>query len=370
MNNFSLSRGFLPGRQYQDSIKRREKDMELTPNDIRNFEFPAKVRGYDKEAVDNFREQVALTLEHLKQDNLRLTMEVESVKAQLNGLKQFEDAIKNAAIDARRNADMTISNAKKEAEEILSKARTDVDSQTLDLDKQKSELESQVANILLLRKSYLAKLQGMIQSHLDWVQELTKADVTVPEYDTIAITPMQPPQQQQRSANQSDRLDVTSSSEITTKTRETIATQPSKASVVKTEEANAATRLVTVDQIATPGAPAANQHAIDPDLAAALSNYQSVASSETKAESTRSGKDTAKIEVPTEYQDAPPPADPHLSTGRISTEHYEHATVNIDTPITGGPAPAPQPKDPNSLASVLDNVVHKFEEEMDKAAKS
>ncbi len=346
--------------------------MELTPNDIRNFEFPAKVRGYDKDAVDNFREQVALTLEHLKQDNLKLTMEVESVKTQLTGLKQFEDAIKNAAIDARKNADATMAAAKKEAEEILANAREQADQQTSNLDRQKTELLAQVAKLELLKKTYLSKLQGLIQSHLEWVQEMTKVELPnenfTPELDTISVTPMQPPSQ----VAASERLHVESRSEITTKSRETIATQPPKERASRTEDANAASRLVTVEQLSAqpevkPDAP------IDPELAAALSNYQHAADAEKQNPQPKRSKETSKIDIPAEYQGKAAQPDYHVSTDKVARNNFEHASVNIDEPVqepTATTQSAPATADPNSLANVLDNVVHKFEEEMDKAARS
>lgn len=343
--------------------------MELTPNDIRNFEFPAKVRGYDKDAVDNFREQVALTLEHLKQDNLKLTMEVESVKTQLTGLKQFEDAIKNAAIDARKNADATMAAAKKEAEEILASAREQADQQTSNLDRQKTELLAQVAKLELLKKTYLSKLQGLIQSHLEWVQEMTKVELPnenfTPELDTISVTPMQPPN--------SERLTVESRSEITTKSRETIATQPPKERVSRTEDANAASRVVTVEQISSQADNPKPDAPIDPELAAALSNYQHAADAEKQNPQPKRSKETSKIDIPAEYQGKAAQQDYHVSTDKVARTNFEHASVNIDEPVqapTAAAPAAPATADPNSLANVLDNVVHKFEEEMDKAARS
>jgi cell division initiation protein len=338
--------------------------MELTPNDIRNFEFPAKVRGYDKDAVDNFREQVALTLENLKQENLKLSMEIESVKTQLVGLKQFEDTIKDAAIDARRNADSTMANAKKEAEALVAKAQAEADKQTSHLSKHKTELEAQVAKLELLKKTYLVKLNGLIQSHLEWVQEMTKVELPSQEFDQIAVTPMQPPN--------SERLTVESRSEITTKARETIATQPPKERLARTEEANAASRVVTVDQISTEAEASKSEKPIDPELAAALSNYQHAADAEGKPNQPKRGKETTKIDLGADFPVNGGQREIDISTGKVAQNNLEHSSVNIDTPITDQPStPTAQvDPDPNSLASVLDNVVHKFEEEMDKAARS
>ncbi len=98
--------------------------MSLSPNDIRNYEFPTQMRGYDKEEVDSFLDTIATSLENMKQDALKLSMENDSIKSQLESLKQFEDSIKGAAIDARKNADATMANAKDEAETLLADAKT------------------------------------------------------------------------------------------------------------------------------------------------------------------------------------------------------------------------------------------------------
>ena len=72
--------------------------MSLTPNDIRNYEFSNQMRGYDKEEVDDFLEQTARALEEVKQENLKLSMEMDSLKSQLAGLRQFEDKIGRAHV--------------------------------------------------------------------------------------------------------------------------------------------------------------------------------------------------------------------------------------------------------------------------------
>ncbi|UCC45375.1 MAG: DivIVA domain-containing protein, partial [Candidatus Zixiibacteriota bacterium] len=132
--------------------------MELTPNDIRNHDFPGALRGYDKDNVDQFVEQVATALESAKQENLRLSMEIDSLKSQLSGLKQFEETIKNAAIDARRNADLTVDRAKQEAELILSKARNDAQKIVEAKSLQITEIEERINQLDVVRKSYMTKL--------------------------------------------------------------------------------------------------------------------------------------------------------------------------------------------------------------------
>lgn len=321
--------------------------MDLSPNDIRNFEFGSQMRGYDKDAVDNFKEQVAQTIEALKQENLRLSMEGDSVKLQLAGLKQFEDAIKNAAIDARRNADMTIANAKSEAELIVRRATNEVEQLMSGRTQRHAELETAIQKLELTRKSYLSKLRQLITSHLEWVQELAHAE----------LPPSQLPQSQQV---EEDRLEITDTTELLNKGRETIATQPTRAAPSRTEDAKAATRIVPVaEQPTAQQVTAALKNVlqedeqeqakpIDPELASALESYRKVGETAVKHTEPELNVGTDKVRL-------------------AQNQAMEYAQVNLDAPNTTQVGPDSQTSD---LAEVLDKVVSKFEEEMDKAAKS
>jgi cell division initiation protein len=321
--------------------------MDLSPNDIRNFEFGSQMRGYDKDAVDNFREQVAQTIEALKQENLRLSMEGDSVKLQLAGLKQFEDAIKNAAIDARRNADMTIANAKSEAELIVRRATSEVEQLLAGRTQRHAELETAIQKLELTRKSYLSKLRQLITSHLEWVQELAQAELP---------TTQQSPSQRA----DEDRLEITDTTELLSKGRETVATQPTRAVLSRTEDAKAATRIISVDEQPTAQQVTAalknvimedeqeKVKPIDPELASALESYRKVGESAAKHTEPEVNVGTDKVRL-------------------AQSQPIEYTQITGDTPNTTQIGPESQTSD---LAEVLDKVVSKFEEEMDKAAKS
>ncbi len=346
--------------------------MELSPNDIRNFEFPTQLRGYEKEAVDNFKEQMAITIEMLKQEHLKLTMEVETTKAQLAGLKQFEDAIKNAAIDARRNADSTIANAKKEAEQILSQATNDAAQEVATRSHKQEELEAQITKLELTKKSYLSKLRALINSHAQWVEEFTRTEFAEPVAE--------------------DNIEVTDSSEISNHKRETIATQPSTSTPIRSEQVKAAEKIIsvtpepakTVEPTAAhvePQPETAPDDVVDPELAAALETYRKLAEARAKAKPTqpRPAPKPAPAQGPVQFTNkkakdipegyvAPGTDSINQTTDKMKVSGTEHNNLNLDAPISEEPAPEPVPAE--NLAEVLDNVVSKFEEEMDKAAKS
>ena len=367
--------------------------MSLSPNDVRNFEFPNQMRGYDKDEVDNFREQVAAALEEARQENLKLTMEMDSLKSQLSGLKQFEETIKNAAIDARRNADLTISNAKQEAELMVKKARAEAEQELSSRTSKTHEIEEQITKLQLAKKSYYAKLRSLIQSHLELIDDIGQGE--------------------QKHAPVEDRIEVTDSSEVESKRRETIATVPAKDKGIRTEEARQEEAdedesladeasamlksaikddddnvvsaeaepeesLVAEEEPAPEPPKPSETPGIDPELAAALENYQNAARKQ-QEEMDAPAKQAAPaakgmVETNARAEDVPPGfvtvgeeklmEQAATDTGPVSAQQKQSMEPN---PVKAAPKKSNGPED---IAKELDEVVAKFEEEMDKAAKS
>ena len=382
--------------------------MDLSPNDIRNYEFPSQLRGYDKDEVDALMDKAAGALEEVKQQNMKLSMELDSVKGQLQGLRQFEDTIKSAAIDARRNADMTVANAKKEAEAALSKAKAEAENIISSHHQQLTVLERQIKQLRDARNSYLSKLRQMMNSHLELIDK---------------IADEKPPEMLKLDKIQDEKIEITESTEVQNRKRETIATPPSKDKGIKTEEAKAAGEIVAavsdaeaemtlgVTDEAPPDDAMAEQlkeairdqedtpepkKNIDPELAAALESYQKGVDGQPTGSAPQSQPAPDEIvettrraeEVPPEFvaiKDGLPAAradddsaddadngeggEAEKITNRVNVapeaqdQPTEHNTISIDSGEDHSVGP-------DNLAEELDKVVAKFEEEMDKAAKS
>ena len=386
--------------------------MILTPNDIRNQEFSTQLRGYEKDGVDGFMEQVASTLDTAKQECLKLSMEIESLKNQLAGLKQFEDTIKNAAIDARRNADLTLAGAKQEAEEILVKATEEAHQTVSSQAKKLDDLEEQLGQLNLTKRSYLTKLRELISYHMTLVDQIEDSELST-----------------EISKKLEENLDVTDSSEMTAKSRETVATQPSEDRTITSEqgetemnsEPTAEEELTVthspeeipgedappappeVEQPATPASeqPSSEQPPLDPELAAALESYkhqatqrqvdqnmgpapapQEIVETNARAEDIPRGF----IAVGDTDQSQPEPPQPedqtvadvydHSDTGDITDkvglapEAQEHATEHNAIQVDNGENGAPHaPAKPEELDKSLDEIAKNFDKTVDEATK-
>ena len=151
--------------------------MSLTANDIRSIEIRSQMRGYDKEEVDNLLEQVAVVLETARQENVKLSMEIDNLRSEVASLKENEDVIKGAAIDARKNADATVKEAKKEAAEIVNKAKEEAKAIISGNVKKVQEIEQHIESLDQNRKTYLSKLRTLISSHLELAEREAVLDV-------------------------------------------------------------------------------------------------------------------------------------------------------------------------------------------------
>ncbi|MBI5265966.1 MAG: DivIVA domain-containing protein [candidate division Zixibacteria bacterium] len=342
--------------------------MELSATDIRNHRFANQLRGYDKTEVDTFKEQVAKALEQAKQDQIRATMELEALKLQMSGFKQFEDTIKGAAIDARRNADATVAAAKKEAEILLQKAKDEIERLKLEHHQRVAESEAQLQNVEQMRQTYVQKLRSVITSHLEMVEAQvaaqTKAEPapmrTAPMSSPAISTPRPDaptPSVVPSKIATTDNLDIIRPPEVKRTRRDMVIPAP-KSQNLQIEEAELADPDVAAlhDAIRgdeTPPRP------VDPDLAAALEKY-------------------AHGNVPGHEESIPAASVPdpgELIEPSLRAEDIPLGFVSNDAEVSSPPSPAPPPSSgepipADSLAQALDAVVEKFAEEMDKAAKS
>ena len=447
----------------------------LSPNDIRNYEFPHQMRGYDKDEVREFLDQIATTLEDIKQENLKLSMERDTLRTQLEALKQFEDTIKSAAIDARRNADTLVANARREVNELLARARGQAE-ETLGSRKDEARrLDEQISRLQMTRASYQAKLKNLIESHLALIEEIQQlkapvmpqretaasdADLddtmpplprptSIPQFDTrkeeveedqpSATAPAMPASRKAAgdyrgetddpfglqqaagvpannpadfgfdwSADGSDKppsgtngLVVEEATEVTRKKLETFSSEPDPAEPVRREEVNAAERIIAVGpEPETPTPPPAPP--LDPELAAALESYQRTHGTADELTAVKPivaeppAGDQSMRATPTDLDDSNATGKIHAQTAPEEPDNTEHNLIDIDQPIgvePSVPATSPHPgpsvrasaldrtetprrvtvpagMDPGSIARELDEVAARFEEEMDRAAKS
>lgn len=96
--------------------------MKITPLDIQQMVFRSKFRGYDREEVNRFLEEVAQTVESLNRDNGTLRERIAFLEQQVSELKRTESTLSNTLVSAQSLADDVKRSAQRDAELIIKEA--------------------------------------------------------------------------------------------------------------------------------------------------------------------------------------------------------------------------------------------------------
>jgi cell division initiation protein len=341
--------------------------MELTPNDIRNYEFQTQMRGYDKDEVDSLVKRLAEMFDQLKQDNLKFSMENDSLKSQLESLKELEETIKNATIDARKNADALLTNAKEEATKLVEEASAEAEERIGSKQEEHDELERKIQQLEETRKSFVDNLQGLISSHL------TQLESTPPPAESSTDESTEEPRKvEDMSQEMLESISDSLEEDVDDEKEE----EPTDEEQVDEQEDEEAESVEYDDEEDLEEEP----QGLNPELASTANNYEHVTSED--------------VEEQTSAQDQEEPVSPLVNVVETTktaeeipdgfiAQDAEYANTNDTIPV-GDYADSPSPKSvstennesdddemsPENLAATLDSVVAKFEEEMDKADKN
>lgn len=96
--------------------------MKITPLDIQQMVFRTKLRGYDREEVNRFLEELAQTVESLNRDNALLRERLAMTEQQVSELKRTETTLSSTLVAAQSLADDVKRSANRDAELIVKEA--------------------------------------------------------------------------------------------------------------------------------------------------------------------------------------------------------------------------------------------------------
>ncbi|MBX3175413.1 MAG: DivIVA domain-containing protein [Gemmatimonadaceae bacterium] len=152
-----------------------EDMFRLSPVDVRRFEFGTSMRGYDRQRVDNFRDQVADELESLIHENADLDGKNRALAEQLKHFRERDKALNEALVSAQllreemkgqaeREAALIIQEAEAQASRLQERARGEI-----------AELQRELKELERTRRAYLAQLKALAERHLAEVAAFEQA---------------------------------------------------------------------------------------------------------------------------------------------------------------------------------------------------
>jgi len=146
--------------------------MDLTPNEMKSHQFASAMRGYDKAEVKAFVDAAADALEDARADLLKLKEEYRTIQIKYEQLHNLEDTIKSAVLEAQKNANQILANARKEAQLVSEEARLNADKVLEKRQQHLSKLDSKIKEMEYTRETFYSKLRSEIEAHLKLVDSI------------------------------------------------------------------------------------------------------------------------------------------------------------------------------------------------------
>lgn len=143
--------------------------MALTPLDIQHKEFDAKMRGYDKQQVDDFLDLMKLEFEQLIKDHKDAEKNLKFAEEKLQHFETLQDALNKSIVVAQDAADRLKENALKEAEIILFEAEKSADKLLKEAADKAAQINQETANVRRESRNFRQKLQLMVESQMNLI---------------------------------------------------------------------------------------------------------------------------------------------------------------------------------------------------------
>lgn len=152
-----------------NKVERNGRDMAITPLDIQHKEFDAKMRGYDKEQVDDFLDQVKHEFELLLKDQKDAEKNLKFAEEKLQHFETLQDALNKSIVVAQDAADRLKENARKEAEIILFEAEKSADKLLKEAAEKAADINRETANVRRESRNFRQKLQLMVETQMNLI---------------------------------------------------------------------------------------------------------------------------------------------------------------------------------------------------------
>ncbi len=143
----------------------------MSPQEIQAKQFHVRFRGFDVEEVDGFVEEVAEHYVLLIEEKKTLASKVESLKAELDAVKNEENAFKDAMIAAQRVADEMHQRSKQQATAMLEQARKESEELKQAARREISELEDRVTRMHGIKVELHEDLRQVIKTYQERVEQ-------------------------------------------------------------------------------------------------------------------------------------------------------------------------------------------------------
>lgn len=141
--------------------------MPLSPIDIHNKEFRRSLRGYNEDEVDDFLERIIQDYEALIRQNKQLEEEIARVNDRLAHYDSLEDSLSKSILIAQETAEEVKGNARKEAQLIIREAEKNADRIVSEALNKARKMALEVEEMQKQASVFRARFRSLVQSQLE-----------------------------------------------------------------------------------------------------------------------------------------------------------------------------------------------------------
>jgi len=151
-----------------------ERQLGVSPLDMRQAKFATTMRGFDRNEVSTFLLEAAEGYEQSLRENDRLRQEIGRLEASLQQFRELEGGLRTMLLSAQKVADDMRENAQQEAARIVREAEGRAELLAQAAQAQAEDLQRDIDGLRLKRRESETALESMIsslQSTIEFMRE-------------------------------------------------------------------------------------------------------------------------------------------------------------------------------------------------------
>lgn len=168
----------------------------ITPMDIHNKTFSKGLRGYSEEEVNDFLRQIVTDYEQIYREHREMEEEMDQMKLKLSNYERISDTMTATLQLAKDTAENVKKNAKRNADILISNAKMEGDRQVKDAEDYRRRLAETMIHTEGNMKNYVSKIRKDLElalASIDALENLKAPIVPGYAYPAVELTEEEAP---------------------------------------------------------------------------------------------------------------------------------------------------------------------------------
>jgi cell division initiation protein len=140
--------------------------VNISPLDIKQKQFKLELRGFDKNEVDSFLEEITTEMEKLVRENEFLKDEKANLDALVLDYRQSEKSLRDALMSANKMAEDMKSASERDYQLKIKEAEMQAEKIIMGARQQLAKIEAEIAEMNRIKERFALKIKGVIEDHL------------------------------------------------------------------------------------------------------------------------------------------------------------------------------------------------------------